>query len=63
MIDVVTCMAVQHEPWLVLLAAGMCLCGAVSVMQLFGRSCIGRGLGAARRHPRRARLRPGGRAA
>jgi hypothetical protein len=63
MIDVMTCMAVLHEPWRVLLAAGLCLCGAVSVMQLFGRTCIGCGLGAALRHPRRARLRTGGREA
>jgi diguanylate cyclase (GGDEF)-like protein len=44
MIETVTCMVEQHDLRLVLLAAAMCIGGAVSVVQLFSRALIGQGL-------------------
>jgi NO-binding membrane sensor protein with MHYT domain len=38
MIDVALCIAVEHDPWFVLLAIAICCVGAFVVAQMFERA-------------------------
>lgn len=38
MINVALCIAVEHNPWLVLLAVFICCCGAFAIVHMFERA-------------------------